>query len=271
MKFRPSDAVHVREDIPIAGKDQEGDIQTHNVGMERQVEDDGIQTTPVERSRRVGLLGMQSKRVAVDKPFGDVGVVLPRLDLAEVLAFHGRKALQVVDAQADLNDGIGVDRHDVAEIVHTVGRNQRIVRAVRSVHEHVKRAFGLGLQGNGRRVGCGGPTAALRGADARVIEPPVGGLVGLEPARKDELHDGVVEQQLHLHRGAIAVRLGAVLHGVDQLVKQTFGKAVALADVQVDVLGLDARLQIRLGDLAAGRGAVLVGLVHHNIRVRHND
>ncbi len=239
-----------------------------NVGVERQVEHNRVQARPVERAGRVRLLRVQGKRVAVHKALGDVGVVLVRLDLAEVLALHGGKALQVVDAETNLNDGVGVDRHNLAEVVHAVGSHEL------RVANNLERALRLGREHDGRGEACARArvgTAASRRADARKVEPLVGGLVGLEAGRKDELHHGVVEEQVHLELGAVRVRRLRPLDGVDKLVKETLGEAVALRHVQVHVLGLDAGLEVRVGNLARRVGAVVVSLKDVDVLVRHHN
>jgi len=240
----------------------------NNVGVERQVEHHRVQARPVERTRRVRLLRVEGKRVAVHEALGDVRVVLVRLHLAEVLALHRGEALQVVDTEADLNDGVSVNRDDVAEVVHAVGSHEL------RVADNLERALRLGLEHDGRRerrararVG----TAASRRADARKVEPLVGGLVGLEAGREDELHHRVVEEQVHLQLGTVRVRRLRPLHGVDELVEQTLREAVALRHVEVDVLGLDAGLEVRIGDLARRVRAIIVRLVDVDVLVRHND
>lgn len=271
LELVATDALDVREHVPVAGKDEHGDVVADNVGVERQVHDHRIQARPVERARRVRLLGVQGKRVAVDVALGDVGVVLRRLHLAKPLALHGGEARQVVHAQADLDNGVGVDRDDVAEVVHAVQVDEARAGAL---VDNIERALRLRLKRDVRgeaRARAGILAAAGRRADARKVKPLVGRLVGLEARSEDELHDGVVEQKVHRHLGAVAVRRAVDLHGVDELIKETLGEAVALDNVEVHVLRLDARLEIRVGNLATGIRAVLVRLVDLDVRVRHDD
>ncbi len=241
---------------------------TNNVGVERQIHNNRVKARPVERTRRVGLLRVQSKRVVVDVALGHVGVVLVRLHLAEVLALHGRKTVQVVDLQADLNDGIRVDGHHVAEVVHTVERNQR------RVTNNLKRALRLRGERNSRgerRASARVLAAASRRADAREVEPLVRRLVGLKAGHEDQLHHGVVKEQVQLRLGAVGVRRLVPLDRVDQLVEHALSKAVALGDVEVHILGLDASLKIRVRELAVRVGAGIRRLVDLNVNVRHND
>ena len=240
----------------------------NNVGVERKIHDNRVQTRPVERARRVRLLRVERERVVVDVALRHVGVVLPRLHLTEVLAFHRREAVQVVHLEADLNDRVSVDRHDIAEVVHTVGRNQR------RVANNLEGALRLRRERNGRgerRAGARVLATARRRADTREVEPLVGRLVGLEAGHEDELHHRVVEQEVQLRLRTVGVRGLVPLDRVDELVEHALGKAVALGHVEVDILGLHAGLKVRVGELAVRVGAGIRRLVDLDVNVRDND
>ena len=91
---------------------------------------------------------------------------------------------------------------------------------------------------------------------ARVAEPVVHVVLALATHGPDELDDGVIEVQAHAHLRRTRLDLVA-LHLGDELLEGTGGEAIALVDVQVDIVGLDHGPQILLNE-----GGAVVGLQH---------
>lgn len=114
---------------------------------------------------------------------------------------------------------------------------------------------------------------------AGVAEPVVDVVLAFASHGPDELDDGVIEVQAHAHLRGTRLDLVA-LHLGDQLLERTGGEAVALVNVQVDVVCLDVGAQILLDERRAVvglqdddrvQGTASAGRLHAGLEVGEAD